>query len=170
MPIGQVRNASMQGLGSADHLPVENKNFGAEWYDSVGGTGFIGATTVPLAGELVNPAPTVFDLSSNILTITEAGLYLFLYAVTAANSGSAEIIFQSYLEEDPDTTTFATIPGTTGVATFFAGSGTIFNSSLLRVGINYRYRLIVARIGGAVTPTLVQNQSKLSVVRLYKNG
>lgn len=170
MPIAQVRNASMQELGSVDHLTTDNKNFGAEWYDSVGGTAFISATVVPLAGELVNSAPTVFDMDSSILTITEAGLYLFLYAVSASNPGSAEMVIESHLEEDPDSGVFSTVIGTTSYATYLSGWGTVFNSSLLRVGIDYRYRLMASRPGGSASPTFIQNQSKLSVVRLFKNG
>lgn len=170
MPTAQVRNASMQQLNSADLLDIENNNFGAEWYDGAGGAGFLGATVVPLATTRHNSAPEIFSLSSNILTITEAGLYLFNFAVTGANSGSAELIIEAHLEEDPDTGVFATVPGTITYLTWFTGWGTLYNSAILRVGIDYRYRLVAARVGGAVTPTFLQNGSKLGVVRLFKNG
>lgn len=170
MPIIQERNASMQQLNSADALDVEDRNFGAEWYDSVGGTAFLASTVVPLATERHNAAPEIFSMVSNILTLTEAGLYLFNFAATAANSGSAELIAAMTLDEDPDSGVFAAIPGTLTYWTWFNGSGTAHNSCLVRAGLNYRYRLAVSRIGGSVTPSLVQNASHLSVVRLFKNG
>lgn len=170
MPIVSTHNASHHQISSADQLDVENNNFGAEWYDAAGGTSFLGTTVVPLGTERHNSAPEIYDLASNILTIAEAGLYLFHFAATGANSGSAELIAAMTLDEDPATGVFAAVPGTLTYATWFNGSGTMFNSALLRVGIDYRYRLAVSRIGGAVTPTLVANASHLSVVRLFKNG
>lgn len=170
MPIAQVRNASMQEIGSTDHLKTDNKNFGAEWYDSAGGTTFIDAVTVPLAGEKINTAPTVFSMDSGVLTVTEAGLYLFNFSVTVNNSGSDEMIFQAFLQEDPATGTFATVIGTSTYGTLFAGNGSVFNSSLVRAGISYRYRIRASRHGGVVSSQLLQNGSKLSVVRLFKNG
>jgi hypothetical protein len=170
MPIVQVRNTSMQELNSADALDVEDKNLSADWYDSVGGTGFIASTVVPMGTQRHNDAPTLFSMASNILTILEAGLYFFNFAATAQNSGSAELITAMTLDEDPDTTVFAAVPGTLTYNTWFNGSGTMVNTALLQVGANYRYKLMVSRIGGAVTPTLVQNASHLSVVRLIKHG
>lgn len=170
MPIIQTRNASMQELSSADQLNVQDRNWGAEWYDSVGGGSFLSATTVPLVGERINSAPEVFVMASSILTILEAGLYFFNFSVTAANSGSAELIISGVLQEDPDTGVFANVLATTSVATFFNGSGSLSGFALLRVGLNYRYRLQASRIGGAVSPTFVQFGSKLCVVRLFKNG
>jgi len=169
MPIAQVRNASMQQLNSADLLSVKDRNFGAEWVDGAGGATFTAATTVPLATERINPAPELFVMNSNILTITEAGLFLFHFAVTASHSGSGELVFQITLEEDPDTGSFAEIPGTIAYATFFNGFGTAVNSALVRTQADYRYRLRVASLSGG-TNSLVQNGSKLSVVRLYGLG
>lgn len=170
MPSAQVRNSSMQQLNSADLLDVEDRNFGAEWYDSVGGTTFLGSTVVPLGTTRHNAAPEIFDLDSNIVTILEAGLYLFLFSATASQSGSAEMIIAMSLDEDPDTGSFSVVPGTLTYMTFFNGSGTLYNSAVVRVGLNYRYRLAVSRVGGAVTPTLLQNGSKLAIIRLFKNG
>lgn len=170
MPIVQARNASMQQLSSPDVLDVENNNFCAEWYDGAGGTGFMASTVVPLATERQNAAPEFYVMASNILTISEAGLYLFNFAATGANSGSAEMIAALTLDEDPATGSFAAVPGTLTYGTWFNGSGTLYNSAVLRVGLNYRYRLSISRIGGSVTPTLVQNASHLSVIRLFKNG
>lgn len=170
MPTVGLRNAEAQGIGSTDHLSINDRNFAAEWYDSAGGTGFLAATTVPLAATRHNSAPEIFSLASNILTLIEAGLYLLLFSVSVQQSGSAEMIYQAYLEEDPATTVFTTIPGTLSTCTFFAGSGSLCNYVMLRAGLSYRYRLQVQRLGGAVTPTLVQNGSKLSVLRLFKNG
>lgn len=170
MPSAQVRNASMQQLNQADQLDVEDRNFGAEWYDGVGGTGFLGATVVPLGTTRHNSAPEIYSLASNILTILEAGLYSLFFSATAANSGSAELITSMFLEEDPDTGIFATVPASETYTTWFNGWGTMYNSVLLQVGIDYRYRLVVQRVGGTVTPTLLANGSKLSVVRWFKNG
>lgn len=170
MPTVGFRNADAQNIGSSDHLSVFDRNFFAEWYDAAGGLLFLAADTVPLGTERHNSAPEIFDFSSNILTLTEAGLYLFFFSLTAQQSGSAEMIVQVYLEEDPDTGIFAVVPGTETTMTFFAGFGTLVNYAFLRAGINYRYRLRVQRLGGTVTPTLTANGSKLSVVRMFKNG
>lgn len=170
MPSAQVRNASMQQLSSADQLDVEDRNWGAEWFDSAGGTTFTAATVVPLAGERHNSAPEVYEMASNILTVREAGLYLILYTVTADQSLSSELNFQAYLELDPDAGSFAQFPGSTGYNTMFNGAASISNYILLRLGIDYRLRLVVARIGGADVPALLQYESKLTIVRLFKNG
>jgi len=170
MPIVQVRNASLQQLNGVDQLNIDEHNFGAAWYDSVGGTSFLGATTVPLATERYNSAPSIFSMTANILTLLEAGLYLLSFAATGANPGSAEMIAAMTLDEDPATGIFASIPGVISYDTWFNGSGTMSNTALVIANINYRYRLSVSRIGGSATPTLVQNASHLSAVRLFKNG
>lgn len=170
MPSAQVRNASMQQLNRADQLDFEDRSWGAEWFDSVGGTSFMSATVVPLAGERHNSAPEIYEMVSNILTVREAGLYLILYTVVADQAGSGELNFQAYLELDPDAGSFAQFPGSIGYNTIFNGAGSISNYIILRLGIDYRVRLVVARIGGADVPELLQNESKLSVVRLFKNG
>lgn len=169
MPTVGIRNNDAQQIGSTDHLDVEDRNFGAEWYDGAGGTSFATDTVVPLATTRHNSAPEIYSLASNILTVLEAGLYFFSFAVTAQHAGSSELIFFSRLQEDPDTGTFADIPGTITYTTFFAGQGTAFNSALLRVGLDYRYRIIVSSLSGG-SNSLFQNGSKLSVFRLFKNG
>lgn len=168
MPSAQVRNASMQQLNSADLLDVEDRNWGAEWYDSIGGQATIGAVAVNLDAERHNSAPEIFDFSSDILTVLEAGLYQFNFCVAADKAGSTEGSFYAFLQEDPDTGIFADIPATTAYATVFSAPGSVSNSLVILAGINYRYRLMFATHG--VTFTTIQDGSNLSVVRLFKNG
>ena len=168
MPIAQVRNASLQELGSTDHLDVEDRNFAAEWYDGTGGASYIAAITIPLSVTRHNAAPTIYSVSSNILTITEAGGYLFHYLVHADKAGSNEGAFYAYLEEDPATGTFAQIPATWVTATVFGAPGTVGGTTLVRAGINYRYRLVTGTYG--VQFTTVADGSKLTVMRCWKNG
>jgi hypothetical protein len=169
MPVVGLRNADAQAINSADQLDVEDRNFGAEWYDAAGGTSFSTDTVVPLTTTRHNSAPEIYSMTSNILTILEAGLYFFNFAVTAQHVGSSELVFFSRLEEDPDSGSFAQVPGTLTYTTFFAGQGTGFNSALIRVGIDYRYRLVVSSLSGG-SNSLFANSSKLSVIRLFKNG
>jgi hypothetical protein len=168
MPVVGLRNADAQQIGSVDHLDVEDRNFGAEWYDSAGGTAFIGAITVPLATTRHNSAPEFYDMSSGILTVAEAGLYLLNFCVAVFKAGTSEGSFQAFLEEDADVGSFSLLPATTSYATTFSSSASVYNSVLLQVGINYRYRLRTATHG--VVFTTVADGSKLSVIRLFKNG
>jgi hypothetical protein len=169
MPVVGLRNADAQLIGSVDHLDVEDRNFGAAWYDSVGGGSFAAAITVPMATERHNSAPEIYNMSSGILTVAEAGLYFFSFAVGVSHAGSTEMIFNIILEQDPDTGIFTEVPGTTTYTTFLTGFGTGFNTALLRVGIDYRYRLRVSSLVGG-SNSLIANGSHLSVFRLFKNG
>lgn len=177
MTIAQKRNASMQQLNSADLLPVENKNFAAEWYDSAGGQSYLSgnpAFTVNLDTERVNTAPTVFALSSDIITLTDAGLYLFNFLVTVRqNGGSSAVVSRMWLEEDPDTGVFAEVPATMNyfsTAAISAASSSGFVSATLRVGINYRYRVRLEETSGSSSLITVANASYLNIIRLFKNG
>lgn len=177
MPIVQERNASMQELNSADAQDIEDRNFGAEWYDSTGGQTFIlgnAAIVLNLNTQRVNSAPTIFSMASSILTITEAGLYLFSYSVTLAQNGGSNInANHAYLEQDPATGTFAPITSLRNyfpVAPLASAIGSGMMTSIVQVGINYRYRVRVEQVTGSAPMITVANTSKLSVIRLFKNG
>lgn len=171
-PTAQKRNASMQALNGVDMLHIDNKNFAAEYYDGPGGQTFTSAVTVNLDTEKLNAAPTVFSLTADIITLLEAGLYLFNFCATASHSsGSSNATIAVWLEEDPATGSFAIIPGTICYAVInTVGFVTAVNSSIIRAGIDYRYRLQIARTSGSDTMITVANQSKVSILRLFKNG
>lgn len=177
MPLIQERNASAQELGSADHLNVQDRNWGAEWYDHAGGQSFQvggGPFTLNLDTEKLNSAPSVFTLASDIVTITEAGLYLFTFQLMAIqNGGSSACVNHLYLEQDPATGVFATyLPATTyfPMAPISSSVSTGNVVSLVQVGINYRYRIRFEQSYGSSPLLTVADGSKLSIVRLFKNG
>src|SRR6476620_8600286 len=107
MPIVQVRKPSMMQLNSADELDVEDNNFGAEWYDHAGGQVILlgtGPFTLNLDTERINSAPTIYSMAAGILTIADAGLYLFYSQLIMSSNGNA--INRMWLEQDPATGTF----------------------------------------------------------------
>lgn len=177
MPIAQLRNASLQELGSPDHLPTENKNFGALWYDATGGQAFSlgsGDSTLNLDTEKVNSAPEIFSLSSDVVTLLTAGLYLFSFQLMAIhNGGSSACVNRFWLEEDPDSGSFSTV---LPAVNYFpmaaipnsASSGMV--TTLLRAGIDYRYRIRFNQSYGSSPLLTVADGSYLSIVRLFKNG
>lgn len=169
MPTAQVRNASMQELGSVDHLSINDRNFGAEWYDAVGGVSFIADQVVPLGTTRHNSAPEIYAMSGGVLTIAQAGLYFLHFCVTVSQSVTTEVIWSAFLQEDPDTGVFDYIPGTEGYNTFFAHRGTAQNTAFVQAGQNYRYRIIARRIGGMDSLTLVPVSSRLGVTCLFGN-
>jgi len=175
MPIVQVRNASMEQLNSADLLDVEERNFGAEWYDHAGGQVILlgtGPFTLNLDTERINSAPEFYSMAADILTIAEAGLYLFSFQLMLSSNGDG--INRMWLEQDPDTGTFVAVPSViTHIPTpaiTVTGNSTGMVTSLIQVGINYRYRIRYEQITGSTPCTTVVDGSKLSVVRLFKNG
>lgn len=177
MPVMQVRNAEAQALGYVDHLRTDDRNFAGEWYDSGNlSAGFVAATPMLLPAVRHNSAPEVYAMASNVLTIAEAGLYLFDYTLFANPPSTTHTSFYCYLEQDPATGVFAAVPASMSVGVTISGSsGAAHTSVLLRVGINYRYRVMAATFG--VTHTMVGSSggntyygSRLSVVRLFKNG
>lgn len=171
--IAQRRNASMQALNGADLLPVDNKNFAAEWYDHAGGQAFIvggGPYTLNLDTEKVNSAPTVYVMAADILTLVDAGLYLFSFQLMLSSNGNG--VTHAWLEQDPATGVFSTTlssvtyfptPAINGIST-----GTV--TAILRAGINYRYRVRYEQSHGSTPCTTVADGSKLTVMRLFKNG
>lgn len=167
MPIVQERNSEAQLLGSVDHLFYDDRNFCGEWIDSAGGTAFISATVLPLATARHHFFTEAFTMASNILTVLTAGFYLFDWSVYATKSGSTEGSFYVVLQQDPATGTFADLPASKQVTTCFAAPGSIHNSLILLAEANYRYRVILASFG--VTFTTSANDSRFSVMRLFKN-
>jgi len=176
MPTVGLRNTDSQQIGSADHLDVEDRNWSAEWYDSgFFGSAYIAAIVVPLITTRQNSAPEIFSLASSILTILEAGIYFFNYTVMASPTTGVDAQGYGYIEEDPATGTFAQLPGTMAAAASTLGSATsIHTNCILRVGINYRYRLMAASAGtnwNLLGSGLGNGWgSRLSVIRLFKNG
>lgn len=177
MPTVGLRNADAQQIGSADHLDVEDRNFGAEWYDATGGQTYTlgtAAFTLNLDTTRINTAPTVFELASNIVTLKEAGLYLFNYKTTIIhNGGSSSAASRLWLEEDPDTTVFTLVPATAIYlhqppifAASVSGSGFLY----IRAGIDYRYRLRLEESSGSSPLITTANGTQLSIIRQFKNG
>lgn len=172
MPQSQRRNGPMQDLNKADLLSHHDRNFAGEWYDGPGGQTFTSAITVNLDTERLNTAPNAFTLLSDIVTVYEAGIHLLHFCVTSShNSGSSPAVITAWLEEDPATNSFAIVPGTVMYATAHT-TGYVSNvgMAILRIGIGYRYRVRVAVASGGDTFVTNSNQSKLSIVRLWKNG
>jgi hypothetical protein len=177
MPITQQRNAEMQGLNTADLLSADDKNVAAEFYDAVGGQDYLlGSSTLTLNLDTtaLNIAPTVYSLASDIVTIAEAGLYQFVYQVTVKlDGGASHAVTGIWLEEDPATGTFALVPTTyinSTVADIGTSAVTAVGYITKLVGFNYRYRLRLEQNNGSTPMTTVANGSKLSIVRLFKNG
>lgn len=172
MPVAQRRNDAMQQLNSVDQASIKDRNFAGEWYDNSGGVAFDSAIVLNLDTERINTAPTVFVMAADILTITEAGVYKFEYKVTASHSsGSSAAVLAIYLEEDPATGSFAIVPASIHYATqHTVGFNSAQSNVILRVGINYRYRVRVARSSGSDQLLTTNSASKLSVVRMWKNG
>lgn len=178
MPVtGQKRNDSMQQLNSVDQTRIQDRNFGAEWYDSTGGQTYSlgsGTVVVNLDTERLNTAPSVYVMASDILTLTEAGIYLFNAQVTTKqNGGSSSVNSRIWLEQDPATGSFAEVLGSMSYfshAPIPASSVTGVISLLLRAGIDYRYRLCLEEAGGSSPLITLINASKLSVMRLWQNG
>lgn len=176
MPTVGIRNAESQNIGAADHLDVEDRNWGAEWYDSgFFSSNFIGAITVPFPATRHNSAPEVYVMASNILTITQDGIYFFNYTVVADSQDAIDQAFYAYLQQDPATGTFADVLSSyTSPAVNAGGIGTAHTNVILRVGANYRYRVQTASFGnnyqlvGSGVSALYG--SRFSVIRLFKNG
>lgn len=177
MPTVGLRNVDAQQIGAADHLDVEDRNFGAEWYDATGGQTYTlgtAAFTLNLGTTRINTAPTVFEIASNIITLLEAGLYLFNYKTTIThNGGSSNAVSRFWLEEDPDTTVFTLVPATSIyisqppiTAASVSGSGSLY----LRAGIDYRYRLRLEEVSGSSPLITAANGTQLSIIRQFKNG
>lgn len=167
MPSAQVRNADAQLLGGTDHLSIFDRNFAAEWYDATGGASVGGAATVSLTTERHNSAPENFVLASSIVTLVDAGLYLFDFRVSASWFDLSPANFSVSLEQDPATGVFAAVAGAIAYANVYSGIGTAHGSLLLRTSFNYRFRLRQASLDNALTTVA---GSALRIVRLLRDG
>lgn len=167
MPIVQERNSESQLLGSVDHLFYEDRQFCAEWIDSAGGLSFSAVVTVPWATARHNFFPLLYTMSAGVLTLLEAGFYIFDWTLYCSKAGVTEGSFYSYLEQDPATGTFAEVTASRTNVTTFSPPGVLHNTLVLRAQANYRYRVQVATFGA--TFTTVANQSRLSVIRLFRS-
>lgn len=166
MPIMQERNSEAQLLGSVDHLFAEDRNYCAEWYDA-GGTGFIGATTVPFASTRHNFFTEVYSMSAGVLTVLQPGFYIFNWSVYASKVGVTEGSIYSFLEQDPATAVFTELPASRAEVTTFSPPAFLTNQVIIRAQENYRYRVRAASYG--IQFTTVVNMSRLSAIRLFKS-
>lgn len=174
MTVAQVRNAEMVALLSADLLSSKDKNVAIEVYDFNGGQDFSSATpfTVNLDTARFNFFPEVFTLSSNILTVLEAGIYQVNWRITVGyDSGFFPAAAVAWLEEDPATGTFVEVHSSKGFLQLSGVSwATVQIVNYLHVAANSRYRLRLARDGGSDTLTTLPRGASLSVMRLLKAG
>lgn len=170
MPVVQIRNADAQMLGSADHLFYDDRNFAGEWYNNAVSASYIAAINVPLNVTRFNAVPQVYSLGADIITLLEAGFYVISFLVVAQKTtfSATEGSFYAFLEEDPATGTFATVPASTAYATCFSAPGSCYGSAIVLTQANYRYRVRSATHG--VPHTMLANSCNLSIFRLYKNG
>jgi hypothetical protein len=169
MPAIQTRNADMQMLGGADHLRSLDRNFLFEAYHNSSNS-FTAETVLGLDTQRLNHAPEYFLLASNILTVMEAGVYLFNLRSAMQMSGGVAGQAAFYLQQDPATGTFATVPAALSYVYLPAN----LNASVqivvpLLVGFNYRYRIAAIRTSGTGTVSTVNQTTTLSAILLYNN-
>ena len=169
MPISQVRNSDAQLLGSADHGLAKDKNFVFEAYHSSSNT-FTAETVLSLNVVRQNFTEELYDLTSNVLTLYQAGVYLFNLRTSFSMSGGVAGQAAFYLQEDPATGVFATVLASVGYAYIPASLNTTLQISVpLRVGSNYRYRLAAIRSSGTGNVSTVSQATTLSAILLYNN-
>lgn len=170
MPTVGIRNESAQAIGSTDHLSINDRNFCVDIYNTSSET-FVSETVLGLNTIRFNPVPEIFSLASNILTIAEAGYYLFLVRVALSMTGGGAGQAAVSLQQDPATGTFAAITGGLGYIFLPASLNFSFQMAIpVLAGANYRYRLTSIRTSGAGNVQTVNNTTCLSAIRLYKNG
>jgi hypothetical protein len=169
MPAIQTRNADMQLLGGADHLRALDRNFIFEAYHNSSNS-FTATTVLGLDTQRLNHAPEYFVLASNILTIEEAGVYLFNVRTTLTITGGAAGQAAIALEQDPATGTFTTV--LSGLCYVYIPPA--LNASMqlvvpLLVGENYRYRITGIRTSGSGTVQTLSQTTTLSALLMYNN-
>lgn len=173
MPIAQQRNDEMAALLSADLLSVNDRNVVLSVYDAAGNS-FTTTETHGMGTTRLNSAPTVFAVAGGILTIGEPGLYLMLAHATFVNSGgSGEAGASMWLEQDPDTGTYAAVPALSMAARLPAVAGAQQSAGVMgvvRALEGYKYRWRVARVSGSDTLAVAAGGSGWDVIRLYKLG
>lgn len=171
MPSAQIRNAEMINLARADLLNAADRNIAFFAYNSATSLSF-SSGFVALDTQVVNTAPTVYALASNIFTILEAGVYKFTVKVTVGHgSGSANLVAALTLDEDPNTGSYAAVPGSLsywGVlgASYASGHSTIIR----RVLPDYKYKIAVSRQSTTDSLVMLALTCTLNVERLYKLG
>lgn len=169
MPTTQSRNADAQLLGSVDHLWAKDRNFAFEAYGG-GAENFVSETVFALTTVRQNYTAELYDLSSNILTIFEAGVYLFCFrsTVTMTGGGAGQVAIS--LQQDPATGTFTSI-----ISTFnYVYIPPALNSTCqivipLLVGFDYRYRIVGIRTSGAGNVQTLNQSNNLSVILMLNN-
>lgn len=169
MPAIQTRNADAQLLGSVDHLFARDRNFVFEAYHN-GSNLFTVETVLGLDVVRQNFTEELYDLSGNILTLYAAGVYLFSFRSSFSISGGGVGQAAFYLQEDPATGVFATVPVALGYVYLPASlNNTLQITVPLRVGLNYRYRLAAVRTSGGGNVSTINQTTTLSAVLLYNN-
>lgn len=169
MPAIQTRNADMQMLGYPDHLRAQDRNFIFEAYHNSSNS-FTAEAVLGLDTIRLNHAPEYFQLAASVLTIDEAGVYLFNLRSTMTMSGGAAGQAAFYLQQDPATGTFTTVLAALAYVYLPAS----LNASVqivvpLLVGENYRYRIAAIRTSGAGTISTLSQTTTLSTLLLYNN-
>ena len=168
MPIEQVRNADAQLLGSVDHLWAKDRNFAVEAYG--GGDAFTSELVLNLGTLRQNYTEELFDLSSNILTFYQAGVYLFMFHSVLTMTGGAAGQASVYLQQDPATGIFTTVPSALSYIYLPPALNSSFQVVLpLIVGFDYRYRIGGIRTSGAGTVQTLNQSTSLAAVLLYNN-
>lgn len=169
MPAIQTRNADAQLLGGVDHLFAADRNFIFEAYDNLSDA-FTAEQVLGLDVERINHAPEFFSLAANILTVAIAGVFLFNIRSTFAMSGGGAGQVAFYLQEDPDTGTFVTIPSALSYVYIPAALNATAQIVVpVLVNFDYRYRIAAIRTSGAGTVSTVNQTTTLSAVLLYNN-
>lgn len=169
MPAIQQRNDEQAGLLQADFLTVDDRNVAWSVFDGAGNT-FTSEETQAFNQTRINMAPALFSFDGSVLTLMEAGIYQMAVHASVANIGGTGLAEASiFLQQDPATGVFATLPGMSAGVYVPAGAnwrncGAF--SGVVLAGANYRYRVRVARVNGADTLALPLQGSGWTVVRL----
>lgn len=169
MPIAQQRNDEMAGLLSADLLSVHDRNVLIESYYSGADVPFTTAAVVPLNTVRLNVAGDLFELSNNVVTVAQAGIYVitgYLRVARSTSMGDNACIF--WLDQDPATGSFVEVPASRG-AIHVPNGGTASTevSVCLRALAGYRYRMRTERDWGSDTLSVPHQGAKLRIVRLF---
>lgn len=169
MPVTQTRNADAQLLGSVDHLWARDRNFAFEAYGG-GAENFTSETVFGLSTIRQNYTPELFDLSSNILTIFEAGVYLFSVRSTLTMTGGGAGQALVYLQQDPATGTFTSVVSSLTYVYIPPALNTTFQMVIpLLVGLDYRYRIAGIRTSGSGNVQTLNQSNNLAAILLLNN-
>lgn len=168
----QRRNDELAALLGADHLPLLDRNIAFEAYDDAGGQTFVDSLiTVNLDMERVNTAPTVFGLASDVVTVSQAGIYLVTWHVTVGHSaGASDAVAEMHLEEDSGSGFGAVTATYEFVPVQGTGYGSGQGMAVLRIAAGNSYRLRVERGTGSDTLVLLTKGARLGFVCLIGTG